>query len=334
MSVAVVAIGGNSLVRPGHPDSIEEQRANLITTCDGLAAVIKAGYRVVVTHGNGPQVGDALMRSEIAAQQVETLPLDACVAETQGTIGYLLEQALRETLQRHGISCPAFTMVTQVLVSARDPAFQAPTKPVGRFYTREEAERCRAELGWHMVEDARRGFRRVVPSPQPEEIVELRAIQAALDGGALVIACGGGGIPVIFQNGELTGVEAVIDKDRVSGLLARELEADLLLISTGVEQVSLNYRTPQQQPLASLTMDEARRYLHEGQFPPGSMGPKIEAALEYLDAGGKLVIITSPECIPDALYGLAGTRITPDEQASGLRFTASWPLVQTALEPR
>ncbi len=322
MPIAVVAIGGNSLVRPGHPDSIQEQRTNLITTCDGIAAVLKAGCRVVVTHGNGPQVGDALMRSELAANQVESLPLDACVAETQGTIGYLLEQVLRETLQRHGISCPAFTMVTQVLVSARDPAFRNPTKPVGRFYTREEAERCRAGLGWHMVEDARRGFRRVVPSPNPEEIVELRAIRAALEENALVIACGGGGIPVIFQNGELAGVEAVIDKDRVSGLLARELEADLFLISTGVEQVSINYRTPQQQALARLTIDEARRHLLEGQFPAGSMGPKVEAALEYIEAGGKLVIITSPECIPDALYGLAGTRIVADAQQSPLRLTA------------
>lgn len=322
MPIAVVAIGGNSLVRPGHPDSFEEQRTNLVTTCDGIAAVVKAGYRVVVTHGNGPQVGDALMRSELTADQVEGLPLDACVAETQGTIGYLLEQVLVETLQRHGISCPAFTMVTQVLVSARDPAFGSPTKPVGRFYTREEAEHCSSELGWHMVEDARRGFRRVVPSPRPEGIVELSAIQAALDGNALVIACGGGGIPVVFQHGELVGVAAVIDKDHVSGLLARELEADLFLISTGVEQVSLNYRTPQQQPLAAMTVDEARRYLSEGQFPPGSMGPKIEAALEYLEGGGKLVIITSPECIPDALYGLAGTHLTLQRHASGARLTA------------
>lgn len=322
MPIAVIAIGGNSLVRPGRPDSIEEQRSNLVTTCDGIAAVLKAGYRAVVTHGNGPQVGDALMRSELAADQVEILPLDACVAETQGTIGYLLEQVLVETLPRHGISCPAFTMVTQVLVSARDPAFRSPTKPVGRFYTREEAERCRAAFGWQMVEDARRGFRRVVPSPQPEGIVELSAIRAALDQNALVIACGGGGIPVVFQQGELVGVEAVIDKDRVSGLLARELEADLFLISTGVEHVSLNYRTPQQQALATMTADEARRYLQEGQFPPGSMGPKIEAALEYLDGSGKLVIITSPDCIPDALYGLAGTRISREAQDARLRLSA------------
>lgn len=322
MRIAVIAIGGNSLVRPGHPDSIEEQRTNLVTTCDGIAAVLKAGYRAVVTHGNGPQVGDALMRSELAADQVETLPLDACVAETQGSIGYLLEQVLVETLQRHGICCPVFTMVTQVLVSARDPAFSSPTKPVGRFYTREEAERCRAEFGWQMAEDARRGFRRVVPSPTPEGIVELTAIQAALDENALVIACGGGGIPVAFQHGELAGVEAVIDKDRVSGLLARELEADLFLISTGVEQVSLKYRTPQQEALATMTADEASRYLREGQFPPGSMGPKVEAALEYLESGGKLVIITSPECIPDALYGLAGTRITAERQTTELRCTA------------
>ena len=322
MPVAVVAIGGNSLVRPGHPDSIEEQRSNLVTTCDGVAAVLKAGYRVVITHGNGPQVGDALMRSEIASGEVETLPLDACVAETQGTIGYLLEQVLNETLPRHGISCPVFTMVTQVLVSTRDPAFQHPTKPVGRFYSREDAEQLAAKLGWRMIEDARRGFRRVVASPKPEAIIELRAIQAALEEDALVIACGGGGIPVVYRDGQLTGVEAVIDKDRVSSLLARELEADLFLISTGVEQVSLNYRTPQQQPLATLTMDEARRHLRDGQFPAGSMGPKVEAALEYLTAGGKLVIITSPECIADALYGLAGTRITCEPQSAGLRLSA------------
>jgi len=310
MPIAVVAIGGNSLVRPGHPDSTEEQRRNLLATCDGIAAVLKEGYRVVVTHGNGPQVGDAWRRSEMASCEVTPIPLDACVAETQGSIGYLMEQALHESLHRHGLSCPVATMVTQVLVSRRDPAFHRPTKPVGPFYTRQEAERRRIEFGWHMVEDARRGYRRVVPSPQPREIIELPAIKAALSDGSLVIACGGGGIPVVFRRDELVGVEAVIDKDRASSLLAWELEADLFLISTGVECVALHFDTPQQQPVAQLSAQEARRYLGQGQFPPGSMGPKIEAALDYLERGGKLVVITSPESIPDALYGLAGTRIT------------------------
>jgi carbamate kinase len=316
MSVAVVAIGGNSLVRPGHPDSMEEQRRNLLATCDGIAAVLKKAYRVVVTHGNGPQVGDAWRRSEIASGEVAPLALDACVAETQGTIGYLLEQVLQETLHRRGLNCPVATMVTQVLVSRRDPAFRRPTKPVGRFYSRQEAERGRTEYGWHMVQEAHRGYRRVVPSPQPREIIELSAIKAALADGALVVACGGGGIPVVSRRDELVGVEAVIDKDRVSSLLARKLAADLFLISTGVERVALHFGTPEQQPLAQLSAPEAHRYLAEGQFPPGSMGPKIEAALEYLECGGKLVIITSPGSIPDALDGLTGTRITPDPQAS------------------
>jgi len=200
-------------------------------------------------------------------------------------------------------------MVTQVLVSRRDPAFHIPTKPVGPFYTPQEAERRRTEFGWHMVEDAHRGYRRVVPSPQPQEIIELPAIKAALSDGVLVIACGGGGIPVVFHRDEAVGVEAVIDKDRVSSLLASDLEADLFLISTAVERVSLHFGTPQQQSLAQLSAKEARQYRGEGQFPPGSMGPKIEAALEYLERGGKLVIITSPESIPDALVGLAGTRL-------------------------
>ncbi len=315
MPIAVVAIGGNSLIRPGERGTLEEQRKNLLATCEGIAAVMHAGYQVVITHGNGPQVGDALLRSELAADQVEPLPLDACVAETQGSIGYLLQQALQETLQRRGLRRPVVTMITQVLVSARDPAFRKPTKPVGPFYTFKEAEQRRVQLGWHLVEDAHRGYRRVVPSPQPEEIMELPAIQSALLSGALVIACGGGGIPVVFRREKLVGVEAVIDKDHVSSLLAWELEADLLLISTGVEQVALHYGTPEAQPLKQLTAEEARRYLGEGQFPSGSMGPKIEAALGYLERGGKLVIITSPESIPEALHNLAGTRITPSHEA-------------------
>jgi carbamate kinase len=318
MAVAVVAIGGNSLVRAGERGTLEEQRTNLAATCEGIAAVMASGYRVVVTHGNGPQVGDALLRSELAAAQVPALTLDACVAETQATIGYLLQQMLQETLQRHGLRRPVVTIVTQVLVSRRDPAWRHPTKPVGPFYSREEAERRRAAFGWTILEDAQRGYRRVVPSPEPKEIMELAAIQAALANGALVIACGGGGIPVVFKRERLAGIDAVIDKDRASSLLAWELEAELFLISTGVDQVALNYGTPRERALDSLTAAEARRYLREGQFPAGSMGPKIEAALAYLERGGRLAIITSPERIPEAMQGMAGTRITPAPAPAGL----------------
>jgi len=315
MPIAVVAIGGNSLVRAGERGTLEEQRRNLDLTCEGIAAVLAAGYQVVLTHGNGPQVGDAWLRSELAAAQVEPLPLDVCGAETQGSIGYLLQQVLHDTLQRRGLARPVVTMVTQVLVSGRDPAFRRPTKPVGPFYSREEAERRRAALGWQIVEDANRGWRRVVPSPAPTVILELEAIQGALSSGALVIACGGGGIPVIYRQNRLAGVEAVIDKDRASSLLAWELEAELFLISTSVEQVSLGYATPRQRALDHVSLADARRYLAEGEFPPGSMGPKIEAAIGYLERGGRLVIITSPERIPEALHGMAGTRLTANAEA-------------------
>ena len=309
MRIAVVAIGGNSLIRPGQRGTLEEQRRNLVPTCEGIAAVLAAGYNVVVTHGNGPQVGDALLRSELAAEQVVPLPLDVCGAETQASIGYLLQQTLQEPLRRAGASRPVVTMVTQVLVSARDPAFRHPTKPVGPFYSREEAQRRRATLGWKMVEDPQHGFRRVVASPQPKVILELPAIRAALENDALVIACGGGGIPVIYRDNALVGVEAVIDKDRTSALLAWELEAELLLISTAVDHASLHYASPQEKPLPRMSPEEARRYFAEGHFPPGSMGPKIEAALTYLARGGQQVIITSPEKIPEALHGMAGTHI-------------------------
>jgi len=308
MPTAVIAIGGNSLARPGERGTPDEQRKNLEATCEGIAAVMSAGYRAVVTHGNGPQVGAALLRSELSAAQVPPLSLDACVAETQATIGYLLQQTLQETLQRHGLRRPVVTIITQVLVSRRDPAWRTPSKPVGPFYSREEAERRRAKLGWTLVEDAGRGYRRVVPSPEPKEIMELEAIRAALASDSLVIACGGGGIPVVFKRERLVGIDAVIDKDRASSLLAWELEAELFLISTSVDQVSLHYGTARERPLTNLSLDEARRYLAAGEFPVGSMGPKIEAAATYLDRGGRLAIITSPERIPEALQGMAGTR--------------------------
>ena len=248
MPTAVVAVGGNSLVRSGERGRLDEQRRpvptgsrdNALATCEGIAAVVASGYGVVITHGNGPQVGDALLRSELAAGQVEPMTLDACVAETQGSIGYLLQQALPEALQRHGVRRPVVTFVTQVLVSPRDPAFRSPTKPVGPFYAREEAERRRPTLGWHLMEDAHRGYRRVVPSPRPKGIIELPAIQAVLASGALVIACGGGGIPVVFRRDRLVGIDAVVDKDLTSSMLAWELEAELFWISTSVDRVALN----------------------------------------------------------------------------------------------
>ncbi len=316
MRTAVVAIGGNSLRRAGERGTPEDQRRNLRATCEGLAAVLEAGYNVAVTHGNGPQVGEALGRSEFAASQIEPLSLDACVAETQGSIGYLLQQTLAETLERHGLRRPIVTLITQVLVSARDPALRKPTKPVGPFYSYEQAELRARTLGWTIAEDAGRGYRRVVPSPEPKAIVELEAIRQAVERHTLVIACGGGGIPVVYRDNVLAGLEAVIDKDRVSALLAWELEAELLLISTSVDQVELDYGMPGSRPIEQMTVDDARRYLRQGHFAPGSMGPKIEAAIRYLERTDGEVLITSPEKIPEALQGMAGTRIVASAEAA------------------
>ena len=318
MPTAVAAIGGNSLVPPGGRGTLEEQREALRVTCEGIADVVACGYRVVVTHGNGPQVGDAWRRSELAAAEVEPLPLDLCVAETQGSIGYLLQQTLEDTLRRRHLRQPVATIVTQVLVSRDDPAFAHPTKPVGPVYSREEADERRTRLGWQMVEEVGRGYRRVVASPHPQGIVEFEAIRAAVERGTVVIACGGGGIPVELEQSRLRGVEAVIDKDRTSGLLATELGAELFLISTSVDEVYLHYGKHWQRPLGHVSVEEARRHLAEGEFAPGSMGPKIEAAISYLEHGGRLVIITSPEKIRPALEGTAGTRIVAHEQYTAL----------------
>lgn len=310
MPIAVIAIGGNSLVRAGQRGTVAEQRRNLVPTCEGIAAVLEAGYSVVVTHGNGPQVGAALLRSEAAADQVPPQPLDVCGAETQGSIGYLLQQMLQSTLGKRGLGRSVVTIVTQVLVARRDPAFRNPTKPVGPFLEKAEAERRRQELGWNIIEDANRGWRRVVASPEPKAIIELLAIQKVLETGAVVVSCGGGGIPVMLEDVQLLGLEAVIDKDRASSLLASQLGAELFLISTGVDQVSVNFGKPDEKPLRELKIEDARRYHAEGQFPAGSMGPKIEAAVGFLDRGGAMVIITSPEGMCEALEGNAGTCIT------------------------
>ena len=307
--IAVVAIGGNSLARPGERCTFKEQQRRARITCEGIADVLAAGYHVVATHGNGPQVGQALLRAELAQPELPPVSLDACDAETQGLLGYLLQQSLSNVLASRGAHHPVVCIVTQVIVDPADQAFHNPTKPIGPFYRFEEALERKQKLGWTMIEDSGRGWRRVVASPQPLEIVELPSIRACLNGGAVVIAAGGGGIPVVRHHKRLEGVEAVIDKDRASALLAARLQASLLLFSTGVDRVARHFGLPDQQFLDQLTWEQANQYLQEGEFPPGSMGPKIEAALQFLQVFGRLAIITSPENIAAALRGEAGTQV-------------------------
>jgi carbamate kinase len=306
---ALIAIGGNSLVRAGEKGTVAEQAANARRTAEAVVQIIRAGYRVVITHGNGPQVGAALLRSERAADHVYVQPLDVCDASTQGEIGYLLQQALGNALADHGMTTPVATVLTQVEVSADDPAMRQPTKPVGPFYTRREAEARHLQAGWTVVEDAARGWRRVVASPEPLVIVEEPVIRALTHAGVLVIAVGGGGIPVTRAGRGFRGLDAVIDKDRASALLAARLRVDVFIISTDADRVYLNYKRPDQRPLNRVTAQEMAQHLAEGQFPPGNMGPKIESALRFLDAGGREVIITSYERLVDAVRGQAGTHI-------------------------
>jgi carbamate kinase len=311
--LALLAIGGNSLLRAGERGSIAEQRANAALTARYLVQLIQHGYRLVLTHGNGPQVGAQWLRSEIASAQVSPEPLDVCVADTEGAIGYVLERALEDALADARLATPVATLIAQVVVDEHDPAFRRPTKPVGPFYSADEARRREVELGWQMVEDAARGFRRVVPSPEPLEIVEIDAIRSLLQDGYLVITVGGGGIPVVQRNGHLVGMEAVIDKDHASALLANQLGIDTLIISTDTEYVYLNYRQPDQQAIPRMTVSDAQVYLDAGHFPPGSMGPKIAAAIRFLRHGGRRVIITAPDHLLDAVLGKMGTHIVADE---------------------
>jgi carbamate kinase len=311
MTTALVAVGGNSLVGAGETGRIDEQRANARRTSDGIVRLIQNGCAVVVTHGNGPQVGAALLRSERAAAHVYRHTLDVCVATTQGEIGYVLQQALAGALAAAGLQPSVVTVLTQVVVSKDDPAMREPTKPVGPFLSQHDAERARDREGWQIVEDAARGWRRVVPSPEPLEIVEERIIGDLFRRGVLVIALGGGGIPVVRENGSLRGIEAVIDKDAASGLLAARLGVDRLIVSTDTDRVYLNYRKPGQQPLDRVSAAELRRYRDEGQFPPGNMGPKIDAALRFLAAGGREAVITCYGQLADAVHGRGGTHILP-----------------------
>jgi carbamate kinase len=313
--LAVIAIGGNSLIKDDKHASVEDQYAAAQESTRHIADMIEAGWEVAIGHGNGPQVGFILRRSEIAAKTdgMHELPLDVCGAESQGFIGYILQQTLQNTLYHRGIKKNVTTVVTQTLVDLNDPAFKNPTKPIGGFMQEEEAQRRKAELGWDVVEDAGRGWRRVVASPQPKEIVEFDTIAAILAKGIVTIAVGGGGIPVAdVGEGEYRGVAAVIDKDFAASLLARSLKADLFVISTAVEKVAINFGKPNQQWLDKMTLSEARNYLAEGKhFAKGSMAPKIQAIIWYLEATGNKALITNPENIGRALRGETGTWIVP-----------------------
>lgn len=310
--LALIAIGGNSLIRAGEQGTIEQQRANAARTAHALVQLILSGVHLVITHGNGPQVGAHMLRSELAGTQVPPVPLDVCGAATQGEIGYVLAQALENALADAGISLPIAALVTQTVVDTDDPAFEHPTKPIGPFYDEAEARARATAAGWQIVEDASRGYRRVVASPEPRTIVEADVINRLIETGVLVIAAGGGGIPVASRHDQLAGVEAVIDKDLSSSLLATLLRADLLIISTDVDQVYLDYGKPTQRPIDDAGIDDMQRYMDQGHFAPGSMRPKIEAALRFLRNGGSEVIITSPDRLLDALHWHAGTHIVTE----------------------
>ena len=308
--LAILAVGGNSLIMDGAHKSVEDQYAAVEETCRHIAGLVRSGYRVVVTHGNGPQVGFILRRSELAAHELHQVPLDSCGADTQGAIGYQVQRAMYNEMkdwpQRHVVA----TVVTQVLVDRDDPSFKKPSKPIGSFMDEKTATEHRQKDRWDIVEDAGRGFRRVVASPRPMRIIELEAIRRLLENDIVVVAVGGGGIPVIEdEKGHLKGAAAVIDKDLATSLLARDLKADLLIISTAIEKVCLNYRKPDQKNIDRMTLAEAKRYLAEGHFAPGSMKPKIEAIIEFLESGGKQALITDPQHLVPALEGKSGTWI-------------------------
>jgi carbamate kinase len=310
--LAVVAVGGNALIKDESHRKVRDQYDAAVEAMGHVADMIEAGWRVVVTHGNGPQVGFILRRSELARGELHEVPLDSCGADTQGAIGYMFQKALHNEFKRRGLVKQAVSVVTQVLVDRADPAFQKPSKPIGSFMEADAAKDKMQSEGWSMVEDAGRGWRRVVPSPKPQRIIERDSIQALIDQGFVVIAVGGGGIPVMENEaGDLVGVEAVIDKDYASALLANSLPADIFVISTAVEKVALHYNQPNQRWLDKLTLAEARQFQAEGHFHKGSMGPKIDAVISFLERGGQQALITNSESLGRALQGETGTWITP-----------------------
>ncbi|TDA67258.1 MAG: carbamate kinase [Chloroflexi bacterium] len=310
--VVVVAVGGNSLIKDAKHQTVPDQYQAGAESMHHIADMISAGYDVVVTHGNGPQVGFILRRSEIARSELHEVPLDYCGADTQGAIGYMFVQALHNEFRARKMDKKAVAVVTQTVVDRNDKAFQNPTKPIGSFMDEKMAKEKHANEGWNVVEDAGRGWRRVVASPIPSEIVEAEAIRKLIDDGFVVIGVGGGGIPVIRkENGDLVGVEAVIDKDFGSSVLATLIKADMFIISTAVEKVAINFNKPDQKWLDRLTVAEAKKYIEEGHFAKGSMLPKVQAILRFLESGGKAAIITNPENLSRALRGETGTWIVP-----------------------
>ena len=306
----VVALGGNAVYPPSIKGTAEEQLDLMAQLCDHFVRMIEAGYQLVLTHGNGPVVGNILLRMARTARELPPMPMDVCVAHSQGGMGYMLEQSFTNVLRRRGCKATVAAVLTEVEVAADDPAFANPTKPVGKFFSAEEAAAMQAETGWTMIEDSGRGWRRVVPSPQPLAILDLPAIEALLAAGIIPIAAGGGGIPVVRDaSGDINGVPAVIDKDLTSAMLAGQLGAQAFVMITGVEQVMLDFGKPSQRAVAKMTATEARQHAADGQFPPGSMGPKIQAALQFLERFDGEVVITSLEQAFEALEHRAGTRI-------------------------
>lgn len=309
--IAVVAVGGNALIKDKQHQTVPDQYAAASETMRYVVDMVVAGWEVVVTHGNGPQVGFILRRSELSLHELHPVPLDYCGADTQGAIGYMFQQALHNEFKKRGIKKQAVTVVTQCLVDRNDPAFKNPTKPIGSFLD-ETTAKLRTAEGKHFIEDSGRGWREVVASPQPQKIVEADAIKDLIEDGFMVIGVGGGGIPVIEdEQGNLVGVAAVIDKDFASSLLGAEISAELFLISTGVEKVALHFNTPQQKNLEQITVAEAEQYIKEGHFAAGSMLPKMQAAIRFLKSGGKQALITDPPNIARALAGETGTWIVP-----------------------
>ena len=312
MPLAVVAFGGNALLRPEDHGTQEEQIARAKQAARWLAEIVRLGYKLIVVHGNGPQVGNILVQAEEASTKIPPQSLDVCVAQTEGSIGFMLQQAIRNRLESIGLGGEVATILTEVEVDVNDPAFKRPTKPIGPFFTRYRAEALERDLGWTMKEDSGRGWRHVVPSPRPLRILNVNTVARMLESAAVVVAAGGGGIPVVKgRDGQWRGIEAVIDKDYASAKLAADLNADLFIILTGVPKVALDFGKPTQRYVERLTIAEAEKHLADGQFPAGSMGPKIDSALQFVKATNKQVLITDVDVLREALQGKDGTTIQP-----------------------
>ncbi|MCD4844442.1 MAG: carbamate kinase [Methanosarcinales archaeon] len=308
MSLIVAALGGNAIIKKGQQGTITQQFNNTFESMGHIAQLINNGHRVVLTHGNGPQVGFIMIQVEAAAGKVPYVPLNVDVAQSQGSMGYMIAQSLANQLKEHDLECRVIAVMTQVLVNISDPDMKHPIKPVGSFYSKEQADELKRN-GHLVIEDSGRGWRRVVPSPRPVRIIEAGIIKDLIQDGVIVIACGGGGVPVVEENGELKGVDAVIDKDLASSLLAIEIKADMVMFLTTVDRVCLDFNTPQQVELLRMSTDEAMRYLAQGHFAPGSMGPKIEAAVEFVGNGGGKAVVCKAEDVVEAVEGRAGTVI-------------------------